>query len=266
MSATVIGVIPARLGSTRLPRKPLHDLSGRPLIEWVWLRVMESGVCSRVVVATDSDEVASCASGFGAEVMLTAVDHPSGTDRVAEVAARLGVSSDAAILNVQGDEPFVEPAHLQAAVRLVAEEGWPVGTLATPLRTIEAWHDPDAVKVVRAADGRALYFSRAAVPFVRDRPPAANDLANPPFLRHLGLYAYRADALARWVALPESTLERLERLEQLRPLEGGIGIGVAVVADAERGVDTPADAARASRFLRRSQSMTPTGTRAQAET
>jgi 3-deoxy-manno-octulosonate cytidylyltransferase (CMP-KDO synthetase) len=265
MRAAVLGVIPARIGSTRLPRKPLHDLAGRPLIEWVWHRVKESGVCDRVVVATDSEAVAERATGFGAEAMLTAPDHPSGTDRVAEVVRRLDAGPDTTVLNVQGDEPFVDPSHLQAAVDLVTSAGWPVGTLATPLRSMETWRDPDAVKVVRGSDGRALYFSRAPVPFVRDGAPADDDLARPPFLRHLGLYAYTAEALARWVALPESALERLERLEQLRPLEAGIGIGVAVVQEAERGVDTPEDAARAARLLADRQGSAHTGTHAQAE-
>jgi 3-deoxy-manno-octulosonate cytidylyltransferase (CMP-KDO synthetase) len=265
MSVSVLGVIPARIGSTRLPRKPLLDLAGRPLIEWVWRRVMESGVCGRVVVATDSEAVAERVTGFGAEAMLTAPDHPSGTDRVAEVVRRVDAGPDTTVLNVQGDEPFVEPSHLQAAVDLIASAGWPVGTLATPLRSMETWRDPDAVKVVRGSDGGALYFSRAAVPFVRDGAPADDDLSGPPFLRHLGLYAYTAEALARWVALPESALERLERLEQLRPLEAGIGIGVAVVQEAERGVDTPEDAARAARLLVDRQGSAHTGTHAQAE-
>lgn len=243
-----LGVIPARLGSSRLPRKPLHLLAGKPLIEWVWRRVRDAGIFEVVVVATDSEEVAEAASGFGARVELTSANHPSGTDRVAEVAAMPAYRGFAAVVNVQGDEPFVRAEHLRAALRLV-RDGWPVGTVAAPVETPEAWRDAAVVKVVRGDDGGALLFSRAPVPWPRDREPDAAQLAAAPFLRHVGIYAYARDALLRWVALPEGELERLERLEQLRPLAAGIRIGVAVVGAAEAGVDTPADAERAERRL-----------------
>ncbi len=244
----MLGVIPARLGSERLPRKPLHRLAGRPLIEWVWRRVSAFDVLDACVVATDSEEVAAACRATGATVVLTSASHPSGTDRVAEVAARPEYDDVRVVVNVQGDEPFVDASHVAAAVALV-EAGWAVGTVAAPLTTMAAYEDAAVVKVVRRPDGAALYFSRSAIPYVRDRAPGPDELASPVFLRHVGLYAYAPDALARWVALPPSALERLEKLEQLRPLEAGIDIGVAVVAGAERGVDTLEDARAAEARL-----------------
>lgn len=251
MSATSsLAVIPARLGSTRLPRKPLHIIADRPLIEWVWRRVSESALFDAVVVATDSDEVATAVRGFGAPCELTDASHPSGTDRVAEVARKPAYSRHDVIVNVQGDEPFVRTDHLSAAARLVGEGGWEVGTIATPLLSLSSWRDPAVVKVVRRADGGAALFSRASIPSVRDAEPSSEELASEPFLRHIGVYAYTREALMRWVALPEGDLERLEKLEQLRPLVAGIRIGVEVVGPAEGGVDTLADAERADRLLR----------------
>jgi 3-deoxy-manno-octulosonate cytidylyltransferase (CMP-KDO synthetase) len=245
MTAPVLGVIPARLNSTRLPRKPLHPLAGRPLLEWVWLRARQSGVFDALVVATDSAEVEDAALGFGAKVVRTAAHHPSGTDRVAEVARAAEWSGYPYIVNLQGDEPFVLDQHLSAAVELL-RQGWEVGTVATPLASREEWHDPAVVKLARGDDGRALYFSRAPLPHPREGEP---DFASGAYLRHLGVYAYRREALLRWVALPEGALERIEKLEQLRALAAGIRIGVALGAPAPAGVDTPVDAARAERIL-----------------
>jgi 3-deoxy-manno-octulosonate cytidylyltransferase (CMP-KDO synthetase) len=259
LTAGVLGVIPARLSSQRLPHKPLHVLAGRPLIEWVWRRVVEFGLFGEVVVATDSERVAHAARAFGARCVMTREDHPSGTDRVAEVARLPELAAFDTIVNVQGDEPFVRRDHLEAAIALVRDGGWDAGTVATPIRTADEWREPSIVKVVRADDGGALYFSRAPVPFVRDGEPGADEFATGLFLRHVGIYSYRRDALLRWVALPEAPLERLERLEQLRPLAAGLRIGVAVGAPAEGGVDTPADAARAARILE-SESETYTAT------
>ena len=242
MSGAILGVIPARLGSSRLPRKPLLPIAGRPLIEWVWRRASATGLFGKLVVATDSGEIAEVVSDFGGQVMLTDPEHPSGTDRVAEVAARTENRAFEVVVNVQGDEPFVDVAHMAPAIDLVRSGGWEVGTAATPIHSLEEWRDPAAVKVVRAADGGALYFSRAPVPFLRDHDPRPEDFAEGAFLRHLGIYVYAADALARWVSLPEGQLERIERLEQLRPLAAGIRIGVAVVDPIPAGVDTPADA------------------------
>lgn len=253
----MLGVIPARLGSERLPRKPLHLLAGRPLIEWVWRRVSAMDVLDACVVATDSEEVAEVCRSVGADVVLTLASHPSGTDRVAEVAA-LGEYADVrVVVNVQGDEPFIAESHVAAAVALV-DAGWPVGTVAAPLRDGGAYRDTAVVKVVRRQDGAALYFSRSPVPHVRDREPTKEELDSPCFLRHIGLYAYAPDALQRWVALGPSALEQLERLEQLRALDAGLAIGVAVVDEAERGVDTAEDARVAEGRLHSLETETPT--------
>jgi len=250
MTTRVLGVIPARLGSTRLPRKPLHLVAGRPLIEWVWRRSVASGVFDEIVLATDSAEVAQAAKEFGAAAVLTREDHPSGTDRVAEVARRPEYRGYPVIVNVQGDEPFVRRDHLEAAAGLVREGGWDVGTVATPIQRAEEWREASVVKVVRGDDGRALYFSRAAVPHPRDAEP---DFATGAYLRHVGIYAYTREALLRWVSLPEGRLERIEKLEQLRALAAGLRIGVAVGEPAEGGVDTPLDASRAERIILQSQ-------------
>jgi 3-deoxy-manno-octulosonate cytidylyltransferase (CMP-KDO synthetase) len=255
-TAGVLGVIPARLSSQRLPHKPLHVIAGRPLIEWVWRRVVDFGLFDAVVVATDDARVADAARAFGASVEMTRGDHPSGTDRVAEVARREAYAGFGTIVNVQGDEPFVRREHLEAAIGLVRDGGWDTGTVATPIRSLLEWREPSVVKVVRADDGGALYFSRAPVPFVRDRAPGGEDFASGLFLRHVGIYSYRREALLRWVALPEAPLERAERLEQLRPLAAGLRMGVAVGPPAEGGVDTPADAARAERILSRTYTAT----------
>jgi 3-deoxy-manno-octulosonate cytidylyltransferase (CMP-KDO synthetase) len=249
MSHRVLGVIPARLASTRLPEKPLYPILGRPLIEWVWRRVSSMRALDDLVVATDSERVADVCTGFGARVTLTAPDHPSGTDRVAEVADRTEYRDFTHIVNVQGDEPLLRESDVAEAVALVTEQGWDVGTCAAPLLESEAYQDPAVVKVVAGRDGRALYFSRAPIPHKRDEPPRAADFAQAPFLRHVGLYAYTRDALARWVAMAPSPLEELERLEQLRALEGGLRIGVAVVDQAAPGVDTPDDVVRIERQL-----------------
>jgi 3-deoxy-manno-octulosonate cytidylyltransferase (CMP-KDO synthetase) len=244
----VLGVIPARIGSERLPRKPLHALAGRPLIEWVWRRASGFATLDAVVVATDSEEVAEVCRAAGAVVELTSPDHASGTDRVAEVADRPAYREFDVVVNIQGDEPFVAEEQVAAAAALV-REGWDVGTVATPVRTLEAWRDPSVVKVVRRDDGGALYFSRAPIPFLRDGDPTPEALGSHRFLRHLGIYAYSRSALGRWVSLPAGELERIERLEQLRALAAGLSIGVATVESAEGGVDTYDDARRAEARL-----------------
>ncbi|MBI4545172.1 MAG: 3-deoxy-manno-octulosonate cytidylyltransferase [Gemmatimonadetes bacterium] len=245
----VLGVIPARIGSKRLPRKPLQPLAGRPLIEWVWRRVRSFSALDAAVIATDSEEVASVCRALGAPVVLTSPAHASGTERVAEVAGRGEYREYAMVVNVQGDEPFISEGQVASAVALAVRD-WDIGTVATPVRTLEAWRDPAVVKVVRREDGGALYFSRAAVPHCRDGDPPAEELASPAYLRHIGVYACRRDALARWVNHPPAELERIERLEQLRALEAGLSIGVALVDAAEAGVDTPRDVLRAEQRLR----------------
>lgn len=252
MTGHTLAVIPARLGSTRLPRKPLHIIAGRPLVEWVWQRVRGLSLFDCIVVATDSEEIAEHALSMGASVEMTSPLHPSGTDRVAEVARRIQYRDYPFIVNVQGDEPFIEERHLAGALRLVREEGWEVGTVASPIDSRDEWKSPSVVKVVRGENGGALYFSRSPIPHVRGAEPAARDFAGGEFLRHVGVYAYTAEALQRWVDLPEGELERLERLEQLRPLAAGIRIGVAVAPAADAGVDTLEDAERAERRLRAS--------------
>lgn len=250
MKARVLGIVPARLASTRLPNKPLYPILGRPLIEWVWRRVRSMSVLDHVVVATDSEEVAEVCRGLGAPVEMTSPEHPSGTDRVAEVAGRDSYRGFPVIANIQGDEPLLEERHLAAAIELVRERGWDLGTCASPIEDLEAWKDPSVVKLARAATGRALYFSRAAIPYKRSAKPDATDLLRDPYLRHIGIYAYARHALERWVAMAPTVLERLEQLEQLRPLEAGIRIGVAVVGFAHRGVDTPSDVLYTERKLR----------------
>jgi len=245
---SVLGVIPARLQSQRLPRKPLQQLAGRTLIEWVWRRVSSFQILDACVVATDSPEVVAECERLGAAVALTSPAHASGTDRVAEVATLPAYAGAGIIVNVQGDEPFVTAAQVAGAVAQV-RAGFAIGTVATPVRTLSAWRSPDVVKVVRRADGAALYFTRAPVPYRRDGAPSPEELESESYLRHIGVYAYRPASLARWVALAPHPLEALERLEQLRALAAGMTIGVAVVPEAMGGVDTAEDARQAEASL-----------------
>lgn len=251
---TVLCVLPARLGSERIPRKPLQIIAGRPLVEWAWTAACAVPGIDEVVVATDSEEVAAVVEGFGGIPHLTRADHPSGTDRVAEAAA----ARDADIVvNFQADEPFLAPAAVRKAIDAVAAGPREVATLAVPIASEAEWRSTAAVKVVRAADGRALYFSRAPIPHPRDAMPdwsaaTAAEAEGPagPWLRHVGLYVYSRRALARWVGLPPSELEDIERLEQLRALEDGLDIEVCVVPADHPGVDVPEDIARAELLLR----------------
>ena len=246
----VLGVIPARIGSSRLPRKPLQPLLGRPLVIWVWKRARRMDFLDRLIVATDSEEVARVCRQEGADVQLTSPGHPSGSDRVWEVAERMGAEFDV-VVNIQGDEPLVESDVVHAALAMV-EGGFEVGTCATPVRGDAEFQDPAAVKVVRAGDGTALYFSRAAIPFRHGDSERKDGGIGPGRLRHVGVYAYKRAALGRWVGLHPSPLEQEEGLEQLRALENGMRIGVAVVSEAAPGVDTPEDLARMERCLERS--------------
>jgi len=230
----VLGVIPARLGSSRLPRKPLLPLAGEPLILVVTRRVADLGICDRLVVATDAREIAAVVQDAGFEAVLTSPDHASGTERVAEVIAKSQFSRFDHILNVQGDEPFVASAALRGALACL-ERGDPLGTAAGSLDPALA-SDPSRVKVVVDRHGRALYFSRAPIPFDRDASGAVV------YHQHVGVYAYTRDALARWVELSPVPEEQWERLEQLRPLLHGIPIGVTLFdGPAAPGIDTPAD-------------------------
>ena len=219
------------------------------MIEWVWERASGMDCRADVVVATDSPEILAGCEGAGATAVLTDPGHPSGTDRVAEVAALEGFSSAEIVVNLQGDEPLMEVEPVAAAVEEV-RAGRPVGTCATPILDPAELQDPAVVKVVRRSDGTALYFSRAPIPFHRDGAMDRDFLRQEPALRHLGVYAYRRESLFDWVGLPPSRLEKIERLEQLRALEAGMAIGVAVVSEAEGGVDTPADARRIEQRMR----------------
>src|SRR5271157_1628044 len=213
----IAGVIPARLSSTRLSRKVLRVIAGRPMVEWVWRAASASGLMDPVVVATDSDEVASVCRERGIPVAMTRADCPSGTDRVREVAR--AVDADIYV-NIQGDEPTLTPDFFPPLLKLFERTEVQISTLAVrcPPQEIQ---NPNAVKVVAALDGRALYFSRATIPFDRDAHGDAG------YRKHLGIYAYRKAALEQFASLPPSWLERVERLEQLRLLENGIGIYVA---------------------------------------
>ena len=245
---SLLAVIPARLGATRLPRKPLRLLGGRPLVVRVWERVVTLGIADHCVVATDSEEVADAVRAAGGDATLTRADHPSGTDRIAEVVAHPAYARYDALLNVQGDEPFVSAAVVAGAAALVTGGRFALGTAACPAQP-DVLARADAVKVVVADDGRALYFSRAPIPWLRDAHDAADRAARDRLVRrHVGVYAYTRDALARWVALPVHALEQVERLEQLRPLAHGLVMGVALVDEAPApGIDTADDLAAAER-------------------
>lgn len=242
----ILGIIPARYASTRFPGKPLHPIAGKPLIQRVIERCQLARSLAGVIVATDDDRIAAVARPF-CRVEMTRSDHRSGTDRIAEVLARTG--GDAAV-NIQGDEPLMDPAVIDAVAGALAST--PMSTAATPLRDPADYDNPNVVKVVCSVSGRALYFSRRTIPFLRElaAEPAATQMAAHRFLRHLGIYGYHAETLARLVRLPESQLEAAEKLEQLRALENDIPITVVEVDHDGLGVDTPGDVARVEARLR----------------
>lgn len=232
---TVLAVIPARIGSTRLPRKALLDLVGRTVVQWVHDATVASGVFDRVVVATDDPEIASTVHTFGGECLMTSASAATGSDRVAEAAARLEHSYDV-VANVQGDQPFVSPADLEALVRPYRDGRRPdMTTLAAPLLP-ELADDPSAVKVVTDLEGRALYFSRSRI-------PSGGDVSR--LRHHIGLYAFRADVLPAFARLTPTPLEQAEQLEQLRALEHGITIVVSETTRAAIEINTPEDYRRA---------------------
>jgi 3-deoxy-manno-octulosonate cytidylyltransferase (CMP-KDO synthetase) len=237
-------VIPARLGAMRLPRKPLRLLSGLPLIVRVWQRISEMNVADTVVVATDDDSVASTVRAAGAECVMTSPNHSSGTERVAEVASQPRFRGYETVVNVQGDEPFIGKGAVRGAAEIVSTGKFPLGTAASRASN-EILDTPSLVKVVVGDDGRAMYFSRAPIPFLRDSADAPK-LAERT-LQHIGVYAYSREALSKWVSLPPHPLEEIERLEQLRPLAAGLPIGVAVTNEAPAsGIDTEEDLERAN--------------------
>ena len=234
-----IAIIPVRLASTRMQRKALREIAGVPLVVRVYRAVRLSPLLDDVIVATDSSEVMKLCSGSGVKALMTSTSHRSGTERVHEIARSLDAD---VYVNVQGDEPMTRPEHIVALLSVMTDASVQVGTLKTPCAP-EDIKNPAAVKVVTDSSGRALYFSRAAIPFDRDA-------GSPCYFKHLGFYAYRKAVLERFVALPESSLERAERLEQLRCLENGIAIHVAQTPYDTIGVDTEEDLERVERILK----------------
>lgn len=246
MGVTV--VIPARFASTRFPGKPLADLCGKPMIQWVYERSAQCQSVGRVIVATDDDRIARAVESFGGDVVMTRSDHATGTDRLAEVAAGL---DDELIVNVQGDEPLIDPAMIQAAVApLLHDNTIPMGTLKTPLTCLEEYQNPNVVKVVTDRQGFALYFSRAPIPYPRDFKNSLDqrwhELAT---AKHIGLYVYRREFLLQYPHLKATPLETQESLEQLRALEHGYRIVVAETNLVGQGVDTPEDLERVKQVL-----------------
>ncbi|MDA1272617.1 MAG: 3-deoxy-manno-octulosonate cytidylyltransferase [Verrucomicrobia bacterium] len=244
--ASILGVIPARHASTRFPGKPLALIQGKPLIQHVVERCRKATRLDEIVVATDDDRIREVAERF-CRVEMTSPDHPSGSDRIAEVASRLAFDG---VVNVQGDEPLIDPKVIDLVADGLKEAE--MSTAATPLRDIGDFQNPNIVKVVVNANGRALYFSRRTIPYVRDAANRSIDeqLAAFPFLKHLGIYGYRRETLLKLVQHPLSPLERAERLEQLRALEIGIEIVVVQVEYDSVGVDVPEDVERVERLLR----------------
>ncbi|MFK7817482.1 MAG: 3-deoxy-manno-octulosonate cytidylyltransferase [Planctomycetaceae bacterium] len=239
---SVIGVIPARLQSTRLPRKLLLDATGKPLLQYAWEVACDAGSLDSVVIAADSEEIVTVARSFGAEVQLTG-QHPSGTDRVAEVARSLGEDCQF-VVNIQGDEPDLNPESIDLLVEAITtSHDTKMATLATPIRDSEVLADPSCVKLVCDNTGRAMYFSRSPIPFVRDGNLQPGD-PDSPWLLHLGVYAYRRDFLLELAVMPPSRLEQLEKLEQLRALEAGARLQVGIVDEPSVGIDTRDDYAR----------------------
>jgi 3-deoxy-manno-octulosonate cytidylyltransferase (CMP-KDO synthetase) len=239
----VYGIIPARLQSTRLPRKLLLSETGQPLIEYTWKSASRATSLSQLIVAADSEEIVAAVRKFGGECELTG-EHPSGTDRIAEVARRSCPNGEI-FVNIQGDEPEIDPANIDAVVKALIEcPTAQMATLATKMKTLEQVQASSCVKVVQGQDGRALYFSRSPIPFCRDRDPAEVLASEHPWLLHIGIYAYRSEFLQELTKLPPSRLERLEKLEQLRALEAGARIQVAIVEHHSVGIDTPEDYAR----------------------
>jgi len=248
--------IPARYGSTRFPGKPLAILNGRPMIEHVWRRARAAGA-DEVVIATDDARIRDTAAAFGARVCTTRADHTSGTDRLAEVVEAMEWADDDRVVNLQGDEPLTPPTVLaQVADDLACHTDVPMTTLATPMAASAA-EQPHLVKVVTDYAGRALYFSRAPIPYWRDTMPGA---ADPPAYRHVGIYGYRAGFLRTYAALPPAPLERAEQLEQLRALWHGYAIRVAEAIEVpEAGVDVPDDVTRVEAALARFDGGRPDG-------
>ncbi len=249
MSFTVI--IPARYASSRLPRKPLADIVGKPMIQHVWKKAQQASA-NRVIIATDHEEIEKVAKAFGAEVCMTSTEHNSGTERLSEVIEKMAIADDEIIVNVQGDEPLIPPVIIQQVAQNLAENQVNMATLAVKLETKEELFNPNCVKVVTDQKGMALYFSRAAIPFARDHFADCDDafVASQPYLRHIGIYAYRAKFVNQYIRWQPTVLEKLESLEQLRALWYGEKIHVELAKEAPQvGVDTLEDLERVRAIL-----------------
>lgn len=247
-------IIPARFGSTRLPAKPLLQVGDRPLIQWVWQSAVDSGAAS-VLVATDDERIRAAASKFGADCVMTSTQHVSGTDRIAETVRTRPFAADDVIVNLQGDEPMM-PAGLIAGVAhsLLDVAGSEISTAVAPIQSLAEFLDPNCVKALRARDGRALYFSRAPVPWPRDSISADLPASYAGAWRHIGIYAYRVRSLLRFAAWPPTPLEMTEKLEQLRALEHGMHIHLVTLTESPpAGIDTPEDLERVTAELRKCQ-------------
>lgn len=231
----VVAIIPARLGSTRFPEKVLASATGKTLIQHVYERAALARGVSRVVVAVDDKRIAAAVTAFGGASVMTSAEHPNGTSRLAEAASLLGLGDDAIVVNVQGDEPELDPALIEAGVSALVESGADAATVASPFGAGEDPENPNIVKVVLDARGRALYFSRSPIPYQGRAEIGAAARA----LKHVGLYVYRVAFLRRYVALPPTPLEQTEKLEQLRVLEHGHTMAVAVMESRHVGIDTP---------------------------
>jgi 3-deoxy-manno-octulosonate cytidylyltransferase (CMP-KDO synthetase) len=246
-------IIPARFGSTRLPGKPLLQIGARPLIQWVWQSAVDSGAAS-VLVATDDERIRAAALKFGADCVMTSPNHVSGTDRIAETVHAKGFAPDDIVVNLQGDEPMM-PAGVVAGVAqgLRRTEGSDISTAVAPVQSLREFLDPNCVKALRARDGRALYFSRAPVPWPRDSIAAERPVSFEGAWRHIGIYAYRVRSLLQLAAWPPTPLEMTEKLEQLRALEHGMHIHLVALSESPpAGIDTPEDLERARAILQKS--------------
>ncbi|WP_193211234.1 3-deoxy-manno-octulosonate cytidylyltransferase [Luteolibacter marinus] len=239
----IVGILPARWGSSRFPGKPLHLIAGKPLVQHVWEQCRKCSRLDELVIATDDARILEAAESFGARAVMTSPEHPTGTDRIAEAVRSIPVAT--IIVNIQGDEPLIDPALVdELAAAMASDPSLDMATAANPLDPADpATGDPNVVKVVTALDGRALYFSRSPLPYFR------NPVDGLPVYRHKGIYAYRRTFLERFVTWPPSPLEQAESLEQLRALENGASIKVLPTTDTSPGVDTPEQAAHVEAIL-----------------
>ena len=241
-----MAIIPARYASTRFPGKPLAVLGGKTVIQRVYEQV--SSVLSEVYVATDDERIYQCVESFGGRAVMTRTDHKSGTDRIQEAVEKIGTDADV-IINVQGDEPFIQPSQIQTLMQLFDDPSTQIGTLGKLFESIEAVENPNSPKIVTDMKGFALYFSRSVIPYIRGKE-RQDWFSEYPFLKHLGVYAYRREVLSEVTKLPQSSLEKAESLEQLRWLQNGYRIRVGMTDVETVGIDTPEDLQRAEEFLK----------------